>query len=79
MRYLTLFVSLAFLALGMQVDAQYTLTVEEYAVGGVAGTTTYRFYIDMENPDDFLSSAFGNDVNPLMISTDNGFYNDPTV
>ena len=26
------------------------MTVEEYAVDGVEGTTTYRFYIDMENP-----------------------------
>ena len=36
------------------------MTVEEYAVDGIAGMTTYRFYIDMENPTDFLSAMYGN-------------------
>lgn len=32
-------------------QADYTLTAEEQAVDGVPGTTTYRFYVDVENPD----------------------------
>ncbi|HBP45213.1 MAG TPA: hypothetical protein DD635_04880, partial [Flavobacteriales bacterium] len=54
----------------------YSLTVEEYAVDGIAGTTTYRFYIDMDSPTDFLSAIYGTNVYPLMLSTSEGFYND---
>ena len=54
----------------------YTLSVEEYVVDGIEGMTTYRLYIDMVNPDDFLSAVFGNEEDPLLISTPNGFYND---
>ena len=47
-----------------QVDLSgYSMTVEEYAVhdaGEVAGMTTYRFYNNMENETDFMSSIFGN-------------------
>ena len=35
-----------------------------------------RLYVDMVNEDDFLSSVYGNKVNPLSIVTENGFYND---
>jgi hypothetical protein len=39
--------------------------------------TTYRLYVDLLNADDFMSSVFGNDEYPLMVSTEAGFYNDP--
>ena len=55
----------------------YTLTVEEYSSGIVDGMVSYRIYVDLLNADDFMSSVFGNDVDPLSISTDDGFYNDP--
>ena len=73
-RFLLLFAGLctAFLSLGQN----YTLTVEEYATAGVPGTITYRFYIDMQDETDFLSSIFGNNEAPLSLSTPNGFYND---
>lgn len=54
----------------------YTMTVEEYAVDGIAGQTTYRLYIDMVNPDDFLSSAYGNVDDPFSLTTTTSFYND---
>ena len=54
----------------------YTLQVEEHAVGGIEGMTTYRFYIGMENASDFLSAMYGNLQNPLTVSTSEGFYND---
>ena len=38
--------------------------------------TTYRLYVDLVNADDFLSSVYGNDTDPLSIATDSGFYND---
>lgn len=70
-------VSFLVLAGGTQVGAQeYTLTVEEHATGIIPGQTTYRFYIDMLNPTDFLSSIYGNDADPLSINTSTGFYND---
>ena len=54
----------------------YTLQVEEYAVDGIEGMTTYRFYIGMEGASDFLSAMYGDIQNPLSISTSTGFYND---
>ncbi|NDC90105.1 MAG: hypothetical protein EB075_15125, partial [Bacteroidetes bacterium] len=62
---------------GSVATSGYTLTVEEHVVGLIPGMTTYRLYVDLLNADDFLSSVFGNDVNPLTLSTDAGFYNDP--
>lgn len=59
-----------------QTEDDYTLTVEEHAVDGVLGTTTYRIYVDMFNPDDFLSSVYGNDEDPFELTTSGGFYND---
>ena len=56
--------------------SNYSMTVEEYAVDGIAGMTTYRFYVDMENPTDFLSAMFGTAANPLSVMTTEGFYND---
>ena len=55
---------------------QYTLTVEQHATGIVPGQTTYRFYVNMLNPTDFLSSMYGNNADPLSINTSTGFYND---
>ena len=56
--------------------SNYTMTVEEHAVDGIEGMTTYRFYIDMENPTDFLSAMYGTGLEPLTLSTSTGFYND---
>ncbi|MEY5043842.1 MAG: hypothetical protein RJA19_1069, partial [Bacteroidota bacterium] len=56
---------------------QYTMTVESHAVNGIPGQTTYRFYINMQNSTDFLSSVFGNNTTPLSIVTPSGFYNNP--
>ena len=58
-------------------EEAYTLTVEEFAMDIVPGQTTYRMYVNLVNPDDFLSSVFGNDVDALSLETENGFYNDP--
>ncbi|MDE0872219.1 MAG: hypothetical protein OSA37_09910, partial [Flavobacteriales bacterium] len=55
---------------------EYTLTAEEYIIDGIPGETTYRFYIDMVNDDDFLSSGYGGDTDPMSITTTTGFYND---
>ena len=55
----------------------YTLTIEEHAADVLPGQTTYRFYIDVVNADDFVSSVYGNDGYPMALNTENGFYNDP--
>ena len=55
----------------------YTLTVEEFANDIIPGQVTYRWYVDLANGDDFLSSVYGNDGDPMEMGTENGFYNDP--
>jgi hypothetical protein len=39
--------------------APYSLTIEEHAVDGIAGHTTYRAYINMDHPNDYLSAVYG--------------------
>ncbi|MEY5044653.1 MAG: hypothetical protein RJA19_1880, partial [Bacteroidota bacterium] len=58
-------------------NPNYTMTVEAHATNGIPGTTTYRFYINMQNATDFLSSIYGNNTSPLSINTSGGFYNNP--
>ena len=60
---------------GMVVMNDYTMTVEVYAEDIIAGQTTYRFYQNMLNPDDFLSSVYGNEDAPFAFETTTGFYN----
>ncbi|MGB0463084.1 MAG: hypothetical protein ACPGOX_08635, partial [Flavobacteriales bacterium] len=55
---------------------QYSLTVSEHATDIVPGETTYRVYVDMINPGDFLSSVYGNEGDPMSFATSDGFYND---
>ena len=54
----------------------YCLTVEAHAVDGVAGHTTYRFYVDALNATDFVGGVFGDVLTPFKLHTSNGFYND---
>ena len=60
---------------GLLSGLEYTLTIEEHAADLVAGTVTYRFYANMVNGDDFLSSVYGNNENPFALETSDGFYN----
>ena len=55
---------------------EYTLSLEAYATDIIEGQTTYRLYVDMVNEDDFLSSIYGGEDEPLSITTTTGFYND---
>ncbi|MAI22418.1 MAG: hypothetical protein CL828_00005, partial [Crocinitomicaceae bacterium] len=55
---------------------QYSLTISEHATDLIEGQTTYRMYVDMANPTDFLSSVYGNEGEPMSFSTSDGFYND---
>ncbi|MDC3397103.1 hypothetical protein OAW57_00245 [Flavobacteriales bacterium] len=52
----------------------YGLTVEEFNVGALG--TTYRFYVNAEDPSDKMSAVFGNNESALTISTPEGIYND---
>jgi len=54
---------------------EYTLSLEEHATDIVAGQTTYRLYVNMVNSDDFLSSIYGGNDEPLSITTTTGFFN----
>ena len=62
---------------GLPIDETYTMTVETHAVDVVPGFTTYRFYINLLNEDDFLSSIYGNDEDEFYLNTPNGFWNSP--
>ena len=37
----------------------YSLTVEEHAVDGIPGHTTYRLYVNMADPNDYLNGVYG--------------------
>ena len=42
-----------------------------------AGSTTYRFYVDMQDPTDRMSAVFGNDQASLLVNTPAGAFNSP--
>ena len=56
-------------------SSDYSMTVEVYGEDLLAGHTTYRFYMNMANEDDFLSSIYGNDLDAFSLTTSTGFYN----
>ena len=56
--------------------AQYTMTVEA-SPAVTAGLTTYRFYVDMQDPTDRMSAVFGNDQAHLTINAPDGVFNSP--
>ncbi len=53
----------------------YDMTVEVHGEDLQPGLTTYRFYINMQNDDDFLSSVYGNNEDVFELTTANGFWN----
>ena len=46
---------------------------------GLAGYTTYRVYAEMTSSNDFLSAAFGDAANPMMIGCDGTIYHSEGV
>ena len=55
----------------------YSVTLEEVAVDGVPGTTTYQLFVTMVNPTDVLSSVVGEDGLETYINTTTSFYQNP--
>ncbi|MCB0762921.1 MAG: hypothetical protein KDC12_15455, partial [Flavobacteriales bacterium] len=64
--------------LSFHLNAQMaTVHHEIFAVDGVAGYTTYRLFVDLENPGDILQSVFAvADHSLLLGSSENQIYND---
>ena len=62
-------------------QSSYGLYVEPVTVhteGDLAGQTTYRLYMNMLNPTDYMSSCSGDSQNPLILETSSGtWYNSP--
>ena len=54
-------------------SAQYTMTVEA-SPAVTPGSTTYRFYVDMQDPTDRMSAVFGNDQANLLVNTPSGAF-----
>ena len=65
--------SVSFLLSPLTLEAQYTLTVEA-TPAVTAGSTTYRFYVDMQDPSDRMSAVFGNDQASLLVNTPAGAF-----
>ena len=55
----------------------YSVSIEEHAVDGVAGTTTYRLYVETANAGDVLSAVLGDAVNPIVIGSSAEIYQHP--
>ncbi|MBM55049.1 MAG: hypothetical protein CMB32_00630, partial [Euryarchaeota archaeon] len=61
---------------GAETDG-YGLDVEivaEHTDGDLAGMTTYRYYVTTPHDDDFVSSVYGDQDNPLYVGTTTSFY-----
>ena len=54
--------------------SQYELTIEQSAPAAAPGTV-YRFYVEANDATDKMSAVFGNDQDPLVISTPDGIFN----
>ena len=53
---------------------QYSLTVEG-TPAVTAGSTTYRFYVDLQDPTDRVSAVYGNNEAGLFVHTPGGAFN----
>jgi hypothetical protein len=58
-------------------NPDYSIEIEEYAVDGVPGATTYRLYVTTANPTDALNAILGNEGNPIVLGTSSQFFQDP--
>ena len=58
-------------------NPDYTIEIEEYAIDGVMGATTYRLYVTTANPTDALNAILGDDNNPIVLGSSSQFFQDP--
>ena len=52
-------------------------TVAAHTTGELAGLTTYRVYVTLSNPDDFVSAVLGDADFPIAVTTTTSFYQNP--
>ena len=62
------------LCAGVTGYGQYNLTIEQSTPVAAAGSV-YRFYVEANDPTDKISAVFGDDEQPLVISTPDGIFN----
>ena len=55
----------------------YSMTVDAAPATAVAGATTYRFYVNSEDPTDKISSIFGNSITAWEVNAPAGVFNSP--
>ncbi len=55
----------------------YGIEVEEVAVDGIPGMSTYRVYVTTANATDRLNAILGNDLNPIVLASSSQFFQDP--
>ena len=63
-------------ALPFHMRSQHSLTVEATPAVG-SGGTTYRFYVQANDPADKFSAVYGTDTEPLILSAPSGIFNSP--
>lgn len=58
--------------------------IEEYmvhdgvqGVASLAGQTTYRYYLELSDPEDFVSAIYGGDTAPMSLELDAPMFNSP--
>lgn len=54
----------------------YGIEVEEVAVDGIPGMSTYRVYVTTANPTDRLNAILGNNENPIVLASSSQFFQD---
>ena len=57
--------------------AELCLTIDTVAVhteGDLTGLTTYRLYVQSASPQDFVTAVYGNQAEPLSLTTTTSFY-----
>ncbi len=57
-------------------DDEYGIEIEEVAVDGIPGMSTYRVYVTTANPTDRLNALLGNDLNPIVLASSSQFFQD---
>ena len=55
-------------------EGEYKLVVEELAAVEEGGTV-YRLYVEANDPTDKFSAIYGNDEQPLVLTTPAGIFN----
>ena len=75
--YLVFGLSSAWSQAGSFVIEAYMVHDGVQGVASLAGQTTYRYYLELSHPDDFVSAIYGGDTAPMSLELDAPMFNSP--